>query len=82
VGLIARGIEAHGVPTVCVVMNRDIAENVKPPRSLFVRFSYGAPLGPAGHGDTQMAVIREALALLENAVEPGVIVESGVEWPE
>jgi hypothetical protein len=27
-------------------------------------------------------VIREALALLENAAEPGVIVESSIEWPE
>ncbi len=63
-------------------MSRDIADNVKPPRSLFVRFSYGAPLGPARHGDTQMAVVRDALALLENATEPGVIVESTVEWPE
>lgn len=81
-GLIARAIEEHGIPTVCVVMSRDIADNIKPPRSLFVRFSYGAPLGPAGHGDTQMAVIREALALLEHAAEPGVIVESAVEWPE
>lgn len=63
-------------------MNRDIAGNVKPPRSLFVRFSYGAPLGPAGRGDIQMAVIREALTLLETATEPATIVESAVEWPE
>jgi hypothetical protein len=63
-------------------MSRDIADNIKPPRSLFVRFSYGAPLGPAGQADTQLAVIREALALLENAVAPGVIAESSIEWPE
>lgn len=81
-GLIARVIEEHGISTVCVVMNRDIVANVKPPRSLFVRFSYGAPLGPAGCSDTQMAVIREALALLEQPVEPGCIVESANEWPE
>jgi hypothetical protein len=63
-------------------MNRDIAENVGIPRALHVRFPYGAPLGPAGHPDTQMAVIREALALLATATEPGKIVESGIEWPE
>ncbi len=81
-GLIARAIEAEGIPTVCVVMNRDIAENVGIPRSLHVRFPYGAPLGPAGHPDTQMAVIREALNLLTSAAGPGQIVESPVEWPE
>jgi hypothetical protein len=33
-------------------------------------------------GKTQMAVIRETLALLDTATEPAVIVESAVEWPE
>jgi D-proline reductase (dithiol) PrdB len=82
VGLIARAIEEAGIPTVCVVMNRDIAENVGIPRALHVRFPYGAPLGPAGRVETQQAVIREALALLDTATEPAVIVESAVEWPE
>jgi D-proline reductase (dithiol) PrdB len=82
VGLIARAIEAQGIPTVCVVMNRDIAENVGIPRSLHVHFPYGAPLGPAGHAETQLAVIREALALFATATQPGVVVESSVEWPE
>ncbi len=63
-------------------MNRDIIDNVKAPRALFVRFPYGAPLGPAGDAKTQLAVIREALAVLTDATEPGVIVESEVEWPE
>jgi hypothetical protein len=65
-----------------VVMNRDITENVKPPRALFVRFPYGAPLGPAGDAVTQMAVIREALDLLATTTRPGSIVVSDVEWPE
>jgi len=82
VGLIARAIEEQGVATVCVVMNRDIAENVKIPRALHVRFPYGAALGPARRAETQQAVIRAALALLVNAAEPGLIVESDIEWPE
>ncbi len=63
-------------------MNREIAGNVKPPRALRVQFPYGAPLGPAGSPPTQMAVIREALDLLEHATEPGALVESEIEWPE
>ena len=81
-GLIARALEEQGIATVCVVMNRDITENVKPPRALFVRFPYGAPLGPAGDAVTQMAVIRAALDLLVNATRPGVIGVSDIEWPE
>ena len=81
-GLIARTLEEHGIATVCVVMNRDITENVKPPRALFVRFPYGAPLGPAGDAVTQMAVIRAALDVLATATRPGSIVASDIEWPE
>ena len=81
-GLIARALEEQGIATVCVVMNRDITENVKPPRALFVRFPYGAPLGPAGDAVTQMAVIREALDLLTGATQPATIAVSDIEWPE
>jgi hypothetical protein len=81
VGLIARAIEGQGIPTVCVVMNRDIADNVKAPRALFVRFPYGAPLGPAGNAAVQETVVRAALHLLATAARPGVV-ESGIEWPD
>ena len=81
-GLIARAIEERGIPTVCVVMNRDITDNVKTPRALFVRFPYGAPLGPAGNAAVQEAVVRAALELLVNAAQPGVIVDAGIEWPD
>jgi hypothetical protein len=81
VGLIARAIEEQGISTVCVVMNRDIADNVKIPRALFVRFPYGAPLGPAGNAAVQEAVVRAALDLLVAATAPGVV-ESEIEWPD
>jgi hypothetical protein len=82
VGLIARAIEERGIPTVCVVMNRDITESVKTPRALFVHFPYGAPLGPAGNAAVQEAVVRAALEVLVGATQPGTIVESDVEWPD
>jgi hypothetical protein len=63
-------------------MNRDIIAAVRAPRSLFVHFPYGAPLGPAGDRDVQRAVIRNALDILVNATDPGTIVESDVEWPD
>jgi D-proline reductase (dithiol) PrdB len=82
VGLIARALEEQGITTVCVVMNRDITENVRTPRSLFVHFPYGAPLGPAGDTVTHQAIIREALNLVVSATTPGTIIESDVDWPE
>jgi len=82
VGLIARTLEEQGIPTVCVGMSRDILENVKPPRALFVHFPFGAPLGPANSPETQTAVIAAALSLLVDASQPGTLREAGIEWPD
>ena len=39
-------------------------------------------LGTPGNREMQMAVIREALSLLEDAQKPGVIRELDIEWPQ
>jgi len=80
VGLIARVLEAASIATVCIIMRREVAENVKPPRALFVKFPFGAPLGPAGDAETQRGVILEALSVLANATESGTIVDSPRAW--
>ena len=79
-GLIARVLEEAGIATVCIVMRREVAQNVKPPRALFVKFPMGAPLGPAGDAETQRGVILEALTMLTSATEPGTIVDSPRQW--
>lgn len=63
-------------------MNRNIIANVGAPRALYVHFPYGAPLGPAGAAEVQMAVVRAALDVLTTATQPGTIVEAEIEWPE
>ena len=79
-GLIARVLEETGISTVCLNMRREVAENVKPPRTLFVKFPFGAPLGPAGDVETQRGVIMEALGILATSNEPGIIVDSARVW--
>jgi hypothetical protein len=69
-----------GISTVCLNMRREVAENVKPPRTLFVKFPFGAPLGSAGDSETQRGVIMEALEILATATEPGIIVDSQRVW--
>jgi len=80
VGLIARVLEEAGIATVCINMRREVAQNVKPPRTLFVKFPFGAPLGQAGDVATHRAVIQEALTVLTTATEPGTIVDSDRMW--
>lgn len=64
VSLIAAELEKRGIATVCVILLREIAEQVRPPRALAVPFPLGYPLGH--DAETQRRTIEEALALLEH----------------
>lgn len=79
-GLIARVLEDADISTVCLNLRREVAQNVKPPRTLFVKFPFSAPLSPAGDVATHRAVIQETLAVLTVATEPGTIVDSDRMW--
>lgn len=73
VSLIAAAIEERGIPTTCIILLRDIAEQVRPPRALCVPFDLGYPLGKPHDAELQRDVITAALALLEKDGEPPVI---------
>jgi hypothetical protein len=63
VGLIASVIERSGIPTVCLSLLREVAEKVRPPRTLFVPFHIGYPLGAPDQPELQHSIIRTALDL-------------------
>ena len=73
VGLIAAEIERHGVSTVCIALLREVAEQVRPPRTLSVPFRHGYPLGAPNDAALQRDVIRAALRLLEDP-GPGPVI--------
>jgi len=63
VSLIAAEMERRGITTVCIVLLREVAEKVRPPRALFVPFRHGYPLDQPHDPARQRAVIERALAL-------------------
>ena len=65
VGLIASVIEKVGIPTAGLSLLREVAERVRPPRTLFVPFAFGYPLGEPNRLVLQHAILGEALKLLE-----------------
>jgi len=65
--LVAAELERQGIATVALVLLREIAERVRPPRALFVPFRHGYPLDTPGHRDRQLAVLEAALTLLESS---------------
>lgn len=64
VGLIQRAIEYMGITTVSLSLLREITEKIRPPRTLFVPFPLGYPLGEANNTELQTCIIRTALTLL------------------
>jgi len=77
VGLIQRIFEERGISTVSISLNLAITKKVKPPRALYPGFSLGHPFHPLGRAhdrDIQLRVLRDALELLEEDLEPGSVV--------
>jgi hypothetical protein len=64
VGLIQRAIEFQGITTVSVSLLREISDQVRPPRALFVPYPLGYPLGAPQDAALQTRIIRAAFALL------------------
>lgn len=79
-GLVARAIEAEGIATVCVIGLREIAEKVRPPRTIHLKWPFGHPLGEPGNRAQQLSVIAVALRALYEVREPGAIVDPGWQW--
>ncbi len=79
-GLVARVIEASGIPTVLVSTGRDLTEQVRPPRSLFVNFPMGNPFGRPFDPEQQRRILTEALGLAHRITEPGTIVDLDEPW--
>ncbi len=61
---LAHFLEDDGLSTVVISLVRLHSEKIRPPRSLFVPFELGRPLGPPDDPGGQKKVLSEALALL------------------
>lgn len=79
-GLIQRTIEAEGIPTVGISILKEVTEKVRPPRSVYLRYPFGHPLGDAFNVTQQRTILLDALRALETITEPGTIVEPGYAW--
>jgi hypothetical protein len=80
VGLIQRTIEAIGIPTISISVYRPYTEKVKPPRSIFLRWPFGHPLGEPHQTDQQAAVLAKAFEALYAIETPGQIIDVGWRW--
>ena len=80
VSLIARVIESCGISTVALSLNRELSEKIGAPRTLYLRYPYGAPLGEPGNVSQQRAILKDMFAALETIKEPGIIIDLTYRW--
>ena len=79
--LVARHLEANGIPTVVIATARDIVEYCGVARLLFVDFPLGNPCGVPFDVAMQSQVVDMALDLLVTATEPRTTLVAPFEWP-
>jgi len=80
VGLIQRAIEAAGIPTIGISIVRSYSEKVQPPRTVFLRWPFGHPLGEPGALRQQRAVLLESFRALYQITVPGEIIDLPFSW--
>ncbi len=78
--LVARHLEANGIPTLCLGSALDIFSAGRPPRASFLDYplghSAGKPFAPAD----QLSVVRAALTGFEQITAPGSVARLVNAW--
>jgi hypothetical protein len=71
--LVARHLEAYGIPTMCLGSALDIFQAGLPPRATFVDYPLGHSSGKPFDTTDQLSIVRAALAGFASIDTPGVI---------
>jgi D-proline reductase (dithiol) PrdB len=61
--IVARALEARGLPTLSMSVLLEAAEETKPPRTCFLDFPLGCPAGKPHEAEQQREILRSALKL-------------------
>jgi D-proline reductase (dithiol) PrdB len=80
--LVARHLEASGIPTVIIGSALDVVEHCGVPRFYFTDFPLGNPCGHPWQRGMQREIVRNALKLFETATAPRTTVKSPFAWKE
>ena len=70
VSLIAAAIERENISTICLSLLREVTSVIRPPRSLFLPYPMGYPLGEPNNPTLQTEIIKAGLNLLTRTDVP------------
>jgi D-proline reductase (dithiol) PrdB len=82
ISLVARHLEANGIPTVVMGCAKDIVEFTGVPRFLFSDFPLGNSAGKPHDPESQEATLELALRVLESAPGPRTTVQNPLRWSD
>ncbi len=70
-GLVARGIEESGIPTMMLSVDPVMTDRIRPPRTAYYNGEFGAVAGRPNWREYQLRVLDEALRWTETFDQPG-----------
>ena len=70
-GIVARGIEQAGIPTMVLSVDRGITDKVRPPRTSYYNGEFGSVAGKPEWREYQLRILDEALRWTETFDQPG-----------
>jgi hypothetical protein len=82
VGLIARQVEAAGIPTLCMGSALDILKAGNPPRAAFLDYPLGHTTGKPHQPDLQREIMMQALEGFTSLTVPGQIKMLPFRWDD
>jgi D-proline reductase (dithiol) PrdB len=80
VGLIQREIERAGISTIGISIVRSFSEKIKPPRTVFLDWPFGHPLGKPFNVAQQRSVLIASFRALCSIRTSGLIVDLSYKW--
>lgn len=72
IALVARALEAENIPTMMLGVDREILEDVKPPRAGLYKGEFGSVAGKPNYPEYQRRILDEALRLIEPIDQPSI----------
>jgi len=83
-GIVARGIEQSGIPTIMISVDRKVTDMVRPPRTAYYTGDFGSVAGKPSWREYQLRILDETLRGMETFDQPGsrklaVAIETQVE---
>ena len=70
-GLVARGLESSGIPTILISVDRAATDRVRPPRTAYYDGEFGCVSGKPNWKQHQLRILDETLRWMETYDQPG-----------